>query len=134
MSTSPPFKRLAQPRPIDWCSHLSSQNNTQYAFLFVVFLLVRIHRGEVGASRDLPAHYARFFQALGQRIRTCRTERKLSQEDMISYGFSVRHWQMIEAGRPFTMVTLLRVCETFEVPIEQLVSGLRQYLPKIKGR
>lgn len=100
----------------------------------MVFLLVEYQLEDVGASRELPAHYARFFRALGQQIRTYRTERKLSQEDMISYGFSVRHWQMIEAGRPFTMVTLLRVCETFEVPIEQLVSGLRQYLPKTKVR
>jgi hypothetical protein len=25
-----------------------------------------------------------------------------SQEDMISFGFSARHWQQIEAGRPLT--------------------------------
>jgi hypothetical protein len=34
--------------------------------------------------------------ALSHRIRSYRTERKLCQEDMISYGFSLRHWQMIE--------------------------------------
>ncbi len=43
---------------------------------------------------------------------------------MISYGFSVRHWQMIEAGRPMTVFTLLRVCDAFEVPLERLVAGL----------
>lgn len=43
---------------------------------------------------------------------------------MISYGFSVRHWQMIEAGRPCTVFTLLRVCDAFEVPMERLVVGL----------
>ena len=53
-----------------------------------------------------------------------RTERKLSQEDMISYGFSVRHWQMIEAGRPSTLFTLLRICEAFGIQPEQLVAGL----------
>jgi len=62
--------------------------------------------------------------ALGHRIRSYRTERKLSQEDMISYGFSVRHWQMIEAGRPSTLFTLLRICEAFDVQPEQLVAGL----------
>jgi len=46
---------------------------------------------------------------------------------MISYGFSVRHWQMIEAGRPITVFTLLRICETFEVPLEQLVAGLSHH-------
>jgi transcriptional regulator with XRE-family HTH domain len=86
----------------------------------------------VGATRDLPANYVRFFRALGHRVRTLRAERKLSQEDMYSYGFSVRHWQMIEAGRPFTVFTLLRICEAFEVPPEQLVAGLGQHLRKRK--
>jgi len=34
---------------------------------------------------------------------------------MISYGFSVRHWQMIEAGRPTTLFALLRICEAFDI-------------------
>jgi transcriptional regulator with XRE-family HTH domain len=78
----------------------------------------------VGASRELPVGYRRFFRALGHRIRSYRTERRLSQEDMISYGFSVRHWQMIEAGRPTTVFTLLRICDAFEIQPEQLVAGL----------
>ncbi len=41
----------------------------------------------------------RFFLRLGKRIRKLREKRGLSQEDMISYGFSARHWQQIEAGR-----------------------------------
>jgi transcriptional regulator with XRE-family HTH domain len=86
----------------------------------------------VGATRDLPAHYVRFFRALGHRIRSLRVERKLSQEDMYSYDFSVRHWQMIEAGRPFTLFTLLRICEAFDVAPEQLLAGLGQHLRKRK--
>jgi transcriptional regulator with XRE-family HTH domain len=78
----------------------------------------------VGATRELPVSYGRFFRALGHRIRSYRTQRKLSQEDMISYGFSVRHWQMIEAGRPSTLITLLRICDAFEIQPEQLVEGL----------
>ena len=74
----------------------------------------------------------RFFRALGHRIRSYRAERQLSQEDMYSYGFSVRHWQMIEAGRPFTVFTLLRICEAFEISPEQLVAGLGQHLRKRK--
>jgi transcriptional regulator with XRE-family HTH domain len=80
----------------------------------------------------LPAHYARFFKALGHRIRSYRTERKLTQEDMIGFGFSLRHWQMIESGRPFTVVTLLRVCEVFDVTLDQLVAGLSLHLRKRK--
>jgi DNA-binding Xre family transcriptional regulator len=43
---------------------------------------------------------------------------------MISYGFSVRHWQMIEAARPTTVFTLLRICDAFDTQPEQLVEGL----------
>jgi transcriptional regulator with XRE-family HTH domain len=65
-----------------------------------------------------------FFRALGQRIRELRRRKKLSQEDMISFGFSARHWQQIEAGRPITVKTLLRIGETFDVPLVRLVRGL----------
>jgi transcriptional regulator with XRE-family HTH domain len=78
--------------------------------------------------------YARFFRALGHRIRSYRTERQLSQEDMISYGFSVRHWQMIEAGRPTTVFTLLRVCDTFEIPPNELLAGLAHHLHRRKNK
>ena len=44
--------------------------------------------------------------------------------DMISFGFSARHWQQIEAGRPITVTTLLRICDTFRVPMARLVRGL----------
>ena len=97
------------------------------------FLLVDADPGSVGAHRDLPANYARFFRALGHRIRSYRTERQLSQEDMISYGFSVRHWQMIESGRPVTVTTLLRICGTFDLTLEQLCAGLSQHLRKRRG-
>ncbi len=82
----------------------------------------------MGATRELPAHYARFFKAFGHRVRSLRMQRGLSQEDMISYGFSVRHWQMVEAGRPVTVFTLLRICETFGISPEQLVAGLAHHL------
>jgi hypothetical protein len=51
---------------------------------------------------------------------------------MISHGFSLRHWQMIEAGRPTTVFTLLRVCEAFEISPEELVAGLARHLRKRK--
>jgi transcriptional regulator with XRE-family HTH domain len=66
----------------------------------------------------------RFFLRLGKQIRKLREKRGLSQEDMMSYGFSARHWQQIEAGRPITVSTLLRVCAVFGVSIDRLVYGL----------
>lgn len=66
----------------------------------------------------------KFFQALGARIRGLRQKAGLSQEDMISFGFSARHWQQIEAGRPITVRTLLRICLVFKTPMHRVVRGL----------
>jgi transcriptional regulator with XRE-family HTH domain len=66
----------------------------------------------------------KFFKALGQRVRELRKDRGYSQEDMISFGFSARHWQQIEAGRPITVRTLLRICHVFKTKMEQIVRGL----------
>ena len=43
---------------------------------------------------------------------------------MLSFGFSTRHWQQVEAGRPITVTTLLRICEVFEMSMSKLVQGL----------
>jgi transcriptional regulator with XRE-family HTH domain len=65
-----------------------------------------------------------FFEALGGRIRSIRERRHYTQEDMICFGFSARHWQQIEKGRPITMKTLLRVTIALEVPLSKLVRKL----------
>jgi len=57
------------------------------------------------------ADYQAFFQKLGIRIRKLRRSRGYSQEDMMSFGFSTRHWQQLEAGRPITLTTHLRASE-----------------------
>ena len=66
----------------------------------------------------------RFFLRLGERIRELRRKNRHSQEDMISGGFSARHWQQIEAGRPITVSILLRICAVFETLAERLIHGL----------
>jgi transcriptional regulator with XRE-family HTH domain len=66
----------------------------------------------------------KFFVRFGKRVRDLRTKRSHSQEDMISFGFSARHWQQIEAGRPITVSTLLRICAVFDTSVERLVRGL----------
>jgi transcriptional regulator with XRE-family HTH domain len=66
----------------------------------------------------------RFFRRFGERIRELRRKNRHSQEDMITYGFSARHWQQIEAGRPITVSTLLRICAVFETSAERLIHGL----------
>lgn len=66
----------------------------------------------------------KFFAALGQRIQALRNRRGYSQEDMISFGYTVRYWQRIEAGKPITLRTLLRICRILSTPIESVVRGL----------
>jgi transcriptional regulator with XRE-family HTH domain len=70
------------------------------------------------------ANQDKFFRALGARVRELRKKRGFSQEDMLSFGFSTRHWQQVEAGRPITVTTLLRICEVFELTMSKLVQGL----------
>jgi hypothetical protein len=98
--------------------------------LFVVFLLdlAALEMWDpAGIFRlVMPGTSAPWATAFGHT----RVERKLTQEDMISYGFSVRHWQMIEAGRPITVFTMLRVCEAISVPPDELLAGLNHHLRK----
>ena len=69
-------------------------------------------------------NHAKFFRAFGQRAKKLRKAKGYTQEDMISLGFSARHWQQIEAGRPITVTTLLRICDVFKVPAGRLIRGL----------
>jgi transcriptional regulator with XRE-family HTH domain len=77
----------------------------------------------VKPSSSVP-NQQRFFLRLGRRVHELRKKRGHTQEDMILYGFSARHWQQIEAGRPITVSTLLRICAVFETSVERLVRGL----------
>jgi len=65
-----------------------------------------------------------FFSALGERVKRLRKSKGFTQEDMIGLGFSGRHGQQIEAGRPITVTTLLRKCDTFSMRAAQLIEGL----------
>jgi transcriptional regulator with XRE-family HTH domain len=65
-----------------------------------------------------------FFRRLGARIKSLRQKAGYTQEDMISFGFSARHWQQIEAGRPITLTTLLRISGTLKTSPEKLIRGL----------
>jgi transcriptional regulator with XRE-family HTH domain len=70
------------------------------------------------------ANQDQFFRALGVRVKELRKKRGYTQEDLLSFGFSTRHWQQVEAGRPITVTTLLRICEVFETPMSKMVQGL----------
>jgi transcriptional regulator with XRE-family HTH domain len=67
---------------------------------------------------------ATFFKSLGARIKKLRERAGYSQEDMISNGYSVRYWQKVEAGKPITLRTLLRICRLFSVPMSDVVRDI----------
>jgi transcriptional regulator with XRE-family HTH domain len=67
---------------------------------------------------------SKFFRALRTRIKGLRKGQRYTQEDMISLGFSARHWQQIEAGQPITLRTLMKICDTFDIQAGRLLEGL----------
>ena len=73
--------------------------------------------------------YAAAFKEIGKRLKQLRKDRGLSQEDMLSFGFSTRHWQQVESGRPVTFTTLLRACDVFGIAPEILLDGV--YRPRV---
>ena len=74
---------------------------------------------------------AKFFAGLGRRIQVLRKRSGYSQEDMVSFGYTVRYWQRVEAGKPITLRTLLRICRILGTPMETIVRGLG---PGLRGK
>jgi transcriptional regulator with XRE-family HTH domain len=75
--------------------------------------------------------YGQVFIKLGQKYRALRLKRDMVQEDVIEYGFSVRHYQQLEAGRPHSLATLFRLAEMFQVKPELLIQGLFKVKPHV---
>jgi transcriptional regulator with XRE-family HTH domain len=73
----------------------------------------------------------KFFAGLGRRIQVLRKRSGYSQEDMVSFGYTVRYWQRVEAGKPITLRTLLRICRILGTPMETIVRGLG---PNARGK
>ncbi len=69
--------------------------------------------------------YEQFRIALGQRIRQLRKERKMTHRVLVSeHGYHMTQVARIERGEAFSVPTLLRLAETFQVPVGQLIAGI----------
>jgi len=68
--------------------------------------------------------YDRLFKELGSRYRKARLTKGMVQEDVLEHGFSVRHYQQLEAGRPHSLSTLFRVAEMFNLDPAEVLKGL----------
>ena len=71
-----------------------------------------------------PKEYRFFFKLLGLRVRHLRVQRGWTQEQMSEFGFSLRHYQQIEFGRPINLATALRLSDAFGVDVARLFRGL----------
>jgi transcriptional regulator with XRE-family HTH domain len=65
--------------------------------------------------------FEKFARDLGRRVRAVRERRRLTQEDMMERGFSLRHYQRIEAGRSVTLRTLWKLGRALKVKVRDLL-------------
>lgn len=59
--------------------------------------------------------FERYCDGFGRRVRALRERAGLTQEDMMDRGFSLRHYQRIEAGRSVTLRTIWKLASAFGV-------------------
>lgn len=65
--------------------------------------------------------FERYCLAVGKRVRELRLQAGLTQEDMMGRGFSLRHYQRIEAGRSVTLRTLWKLARAFGIQLRDLL-------------
>jgi transcriptional regulator with XRE-family HTH domain len=69
--------------------------------------------------------YEQFRLALGKRIKELRKARGMTHRVMVSdHGFHLTQIARIERGESLSVQTLLRLAETFQVPVGELISGI----------
>jgi len=62
---------------------------------------------------------------LGKRVKELRKESGLTFRALVKqHDYHLTQIQRIESGEGISVPTLLRLAETFQVPIEKLVAGL----------
>lgn len=77
------------------------------------------------AIRMLQYDYELFRVALGKRVKELRKARGMTHRVMVSdYGFHLTQIARIERGESFSVPTLLRLSEVFQVPVGELISGI----------
>lgn len=69
--------------------------------------------------------YENFLLELGAKLRKMRTDQGWTLRQMIvEHGFHLAQWQGFEKGKGISVPTLLRLCEIFNLTLEELVAGL----------
>lgn len=69
-----------------------------------------------------------FVAYLATRIKALRQERGWTQIQMVKeFGYHLSHWQNIESGRKMSLETMLRVANTFDISLEELIAGIKRH-------
>jgi len=69
--------------------------------------------------------YEKFLAELGHRLREMRIARALTLRAMIvTHGFHLAQWQGFEKGKGISVPSLLRMCEVFDVSLEELIGAI----------
>ena len=81
--------------------------------------------------------FKQYCVEFGRRVRALREERGFVQEDLMERGFSLRHFQRIEAGRSVTLRTIWKLAGAFSVDPTELLPPkqlrLRSSAPELKA-
>lgn len=64
------------------------------------------------------------WKKLGRRYKRLRQKRGIAIEDVVYYGFSVKDYQELEAGKSHTLTTLLKLAAMFKVKASALLKGI----------
>ncbi len=74
--------------------------------------------------------YEAFLIELGHRLKQLRREHGFSLRDMVAdHDFHFTQWQSFEKGKGISVQTLLKLCEVFEMRLEELVRDIGELEP-----
>ena len=62
----------------------------------------------------------KMFKKFGERCKRLREQKGLTQEDMMTYGFSTRFYQRIEAGKPIHLKTVFKLASVFKIKTAEM--------------
>ena len=64
--------------------------------------------------------YERLLKLISTNVKRIRKANRLTQEDMIQFGFNYRHYQKLESGvYSFNLYTLQRLARAFKVHVRE---------------
>ena len=84
-----------------------------------------VKKTKPGSTASVRYDSKAFHVELGKRIRKLRKESGLTIRDLIVlHGFHTTQITRIEKGEGISVPMLLRVAQTYQIPLEDLVAGL----------